>query len=83
VLFRETGGINVTSGSSNPRVVLDAGTSAFQALNVSRSFIRRNAAANFGVIGQYRNNIELRVDVPAAQAAGAYAGILVFTLIEN
>lgn len=83
VLFRASGSINVTSGSSNVRVVLDAGTTGFQALNTSRSFIRRNTAANFGVIGQYGANIELRVDVPAYQPAGAYAGILVYTLIEN
>ncbi len=83
VLFRSVGSITTVSGSANPRVVLDWATSAYQALNASRSFVRRNAAANFWVIGYYGANINLRIDVPAWQPAGAYAWVLVYTLIEN
>lgn len=83
VLFRAAWTINVISWSTNPRVVLDAWTSAFQSLNSSRSFIRRNTAANSWVIGRYGANIEMRVDVPAWQAAGSYVGTVVYTLIEN
>jgi hypothetical protein len=35
------------------------------------------------VIGRYGANIEMRVDVPAGQAAGSYVGTVVYTLIEN
>jgi hypothetical protein len=83
VLFTSVWSITTVSGSVNPRVVLDWATSAYQALNTARSFVRRNAAANFWVIGYYGANINLRIDVPAWQAAGAYAGVLVYTLIEN
>ena len=83
VSFLAVGSITVVSGSTNPRVVLDAATAAYQALNTSRNFIKRNNAANFGTIGYYAANINLKVDVPAGQAAGAYTGTLVYTLIEN
>jgi hypothetical protein len=83
VSFRAFGWINVISWSANPRVVLDAGTSWYQALNTARNFIRRNNAANSWVIGYYGANIDLKIDIPAWQPAGAYTGTLVYTLIEN
>lgn len=83
VSFQAVGSINVISWSTNPRVVLDAATSSYQALNTSRNYIKRTNAANFGVIWYYSSNINLKVDVPAGQAAGSYAGTLVYTLIEN
>lgn len=83
VLFQAAWGINVVSWSTNPRVTLDAWTAGFQAMNSARSFIRRNTQANFWVIGYYGANIELRIDVPAGQAAWSYAGTIVYTLIEN
>lgn len=83
VSFLAVGWVTVVSWSTNARVVLDAGTAWYQALNASRNFIKRNTAANFGVIGYYAANINLKVDVPAGQPAGNYAGTLVYTLIEN
>lgn len=83
VSFKAVGSITVVSWSTNARVVLDAGTSAYQALDSSKNFVKRNNAANFGVIGYYAATINLKVDVLAGQPAGAYAGTLVYTLIEN
>lgn len=75
--------ISVLSGTTNPRVVLDAATAWYQALNASRNYIKRNNAANSWVIGYYGSLINLKIDVPAWQPAGAYVGTLVYTLIEN
>ena len=83
VSFRAFGSINLVSGSVNPRVVLDGGTSAYQALNTARNFIRRNTAANSWVIWYYGANIDMKIDVPAWQPAGAYTSTLIYTLIEN
>lgn len=83
VSFQAAGAITTVSGSANSNVVLDGGTASFQALNTSRNFVKRNAAANNGLIWYYAANIELKVDVPANKPAGSYAGTLVYTLIEN
>ena len=83
VSFKSVGSIVTVSGTANSNVVFDAATTAYQALNTSRTFIKRNAAANLGKIGYYAGNINLQVNVPAGQAAGSYAGTLVYTLIEN
>lgn len=83
VSFLALSWINLLSGTANPRVVLDAATTWYQALNTSRTFIKRNLAANSWVIGYYGANINLKVDVPSGQPAGAYTTTLVYTLIEN
>ena len=83
VSFMAVWWITLLSWLANPRVVLDAATSWYQALNSSRTYIKRNSAANFWVIWYYWSLINLKVDVPAWQPAGAYAGVLVYTLIEN
>lgn len=83
VSFRSVGSIVTVSGTTNTSVVFDAATTAYQALNTSRTFIRRNSGANLGRIGYYGGNINLQVNVPAGQPAGSYAGTLVYTLIEN
>ena len=62
---------------------MDAATAWYQALNASRNYIKRNNAANSWVIGYYGSLINLKIDVPAWQPAGAYVGTLVYTLIEN
>ena len=83
VSFRSVGSIVTVSGSANTNVIFDAATSAYQALNTSRTFIKRNAWANLGKIGYYGGNVNMQVNVPAGQPAGSYAGTLVYTLIEN
>lgn len=83
VSFLAVWGITTLSWVANPRVVLDAATAWYQALNVSRNYIKRNNAANSWVIGYYGSLINLKVDVPAWQPAGAYTTVLVYTLIEN
>lgn len=83
VSFLAVWSIVTLSGSTNPRVVLDSATSAYQTLNTSRNYIKRNASANSWAIWYYWAFINLKIDVPAWQPAGAYAGTLVYTLIEN
>jgi hypothetical protein len=84
VSFRSVGSITVVSGTTNTWVQFDPGTSAYQALNTSRTFIFRPNSALYGNrLGYYAGNINLQVNVPAAQAAGSYTATLVYTLIEN
>ena len=83
VSFKSVGTITTVSGTVNAAVQFDAWAAAYQALNVSRTFVYRPIAANAGKIGYYGSNINLQVNVPASQAAGSYAGTLVYTLIEN
>ncbi len=83
VSFRSVGSIVTVSGTVNSNVIFDAATSAYQALNTSRTFIKRNSGANLGRIGYYGGNVNMQVNVPAGQPAGSYAGTLVYTLIEN
>lgn len=71
------------SGTTNPRVVLDAGATSYQNFSSTRTFIVRNNAANSSVLGQYGAQIWLKIDVPAWQGAGTYTTSLVYTLIEN
>jgi hypothetical protein len=53
-------------------------------LNASRTFIFRPVSALYGnKLWYYAGNINLQVNVPAAQAAGSYTTTLVYTLIEN
>lgn len=84
VYFKSSSGnVNLLSGTANPRVVIDANTASFQALDTAKTFIYRNNAANSDVVGKYGQTIFLRIIVPAYQAPGSYAGTLVYTLIEN
>jgi hypothetical protein len=83
VSFKSIGAITTVSGTVNAGVQYDAASLGYQALSTTRTFIYRPNAANAGKIGYYGGNVNLKVDVPAAQAAGSYAGTLVYTLIEN
>lgn len=84
ISFKSVGATpTLLSGSANTRVVLDNGTSAYQAFSSARTFILRANAANSGTIGKYGSQVSLKVDVPAWQAVGTYTTNLVFTLIES
>lgn len=83
VSFQAVWGVTTLSGTENPRVVLDAGTAWYQALSSARTYIKRDAAVNSGVIGYYGSHVNIKIDVPAWQAAGSYAGTMIYTLIEN
>lgn len=83
ISFQTVGAITTLSGTSNPRVVLDASTSWYQALNSARTYIKRDTAVNSGVIGYYGSHINLKIDIPGGQPAGSYVGTLVYTLIDN
>ncbi len=71
------------AGTANANVVVDAGMSAYQSLEVPRQLIKRNNAANSGIIGQYGTLPELQLIIPAYQAVGTYTGTLTYTLYSN
>lgn len=84
VSFKSDGSTpTLLSGTANPRVEIDSNANSFQSLNTARNFIKRDAALNTGTLSQYYQTIEMQINVPASQPAGEYAGILVYTLIEN
>jgi len=71
------------SGNANTNVTIDSAATDYQTLDTARSFIRRNTAANNGVVSKYGAQVWLEIEVPAFQAVGSYTGSMVFTLIEN
>lgn len=71
------------SGTTNPRVTLNAGATSYQDFSSARTFMVRANTANNGVISKYGSQISLKVDIPGWQAVGTYTTSLVFTLIEN
>lgn len=77
------GGVTTMAGSANTRVEVDAGMAAFQTLDSARTYIKRDTAANFGLVGQYGALPELQVVIPAYTPVGTYSTTLVYTLIEN
>jgi hypothetical protein len=83
ISFKAIGSIILVTWSANTWVQFDPGTSAYQALNTSRTFIFRPAGVNNTKIGYYAGNINLQANIPASQAAGSYTATMVFTLIEN
>lgn len=76
-------GVILMSWEANPRVMMDSNTALYQSLNTARTFMYRASAANTGAIGKYAQTIRLNINIPANQAAGYYAGTLIYTLIEN
>ena len=78
-----SGNVNLLSGTANPRVLIDTNTSNYQSLDTAKTFIYRDDATNSDTVGKYGQTIFMRINVPAYQAPGAYAGTLVYTLIEN
>ncbi|HMT01355.1 MAG TPA: hypothetical protein PKC14_03435, partial [Candidatus Absconditabacterales bacterium] len=82
VKVTSTGTVLLT-GAANPRVVVADTLVAYQALNSPVTFIKRDTAANSGVIGKYGSYPFLQVSVPAFQAIGNYTATLTYTLIEN
>lgn len=76
-------GITTMAGTANTRVVVDAGMTAYQALDAARTYIKRDTAANSGVVGKYGALPQLQVVIPAYQAVGTYTATLVYTLYEN
>lgn len=76
-------GITTMAGSANTRVVVDAGMSAFQTLDSARTLIKRDPAANFGLVGQYWVIPDMQVVIPAFTPVGTYSATMVYTLYEN
>ena len=78
-----TTGTTLMTGNANPRVEVAGGMLAWNALDLAVTFIQRETASNFWVVGQYGSLPELRVDIPAYQAVGVYTATICYTLYEN
>lgn len=76
-------GITTMAGTANTNVVVDAAMSAYQSLDAPRQLIKRDNAANSGIIGQYGVLPELQLIIPAYQAVGNYTATLTYTLYDN
>ena len=76
-------GVTTMAGTANTRVVVDAGMASYQTLDSARTYIKRDNAANSGVIGKYGALPQLQVVIPAYQSVGVYTATLVYTLYEN
>ena len=75
--------VTTMAGSSNTRVVVDSNMASYQSLDSARTYIKRDTAANYGVIGKYGALPQLQVVIPAYQSVGVYTATLVYTLYEN
>lgn len=75
--------VTTVSWTTNSRVVVASGLLSFSSLDTARTFIKRDTASNFGVVGKYGSAPQLQVVIPGYTAAGTYAGTLVYTLYEN
>ena len=78
-----SGGITLLAGTTNARVIVNAGMANYQTLEAPKNLIQRDNAPNFGVIGKYGVLPQMQVVIPAYQSVGQYTGTLVFTLHEN
>lgn len=76
------GTVDLVSGTGNPRVTSDIGTT-YQTCNNTLTFMRRNNAANMSVKWRYGQFLNVKVVVPARQTPGNYTSTITFTLIEN
>lgn len=75
-------GILIT-GTANTKVVLPAGFLTYQTFSSPITFLKRDPAANSGVIGKYGAYPFLELTIPAYQSVGSYSGSVTYTLIEN
>lgn len=83
VYMRATAGIITLAGTTNSRVSVHAGMTAFQSLDTARQLIVRPNQANFGLLGQYATLPTMQLIIPAYQSVGTYTATMVYTLIEN
>lgn len=67
----------------NARVVIDDGMAEYQSLHVARQLIKRNTAANNGIVGKYWTLPLVQLVIPAYQPVWEYTSTVVFTLYEN
>jgi hypothetical protein len=62
---------------------LPAGFTSYQTFSSPITFIKRDPAANTGVIWRYGAWPFLELTIPAYPTVGSYSGSLTYTLIEN
>lgn len=84
VSIRADGGITTIGWSANANVVVDSTVAGwYQTLDSAITLIKRDAGANFWLVGRYGTTPELQLLIPAYQSVGNYTGTLVYTLYEN
>ena len=76
-------GADLITGVANTRVDLPSSLLSYSALNSAVTFLKRDTAANFGVIGKYGKYPQLQLIIPAYQAVGSYLATLIYTIYEN
>ncbi|HMS91821.1 MAG TPA: hypothetical protein PKC87_06355, partial [Candidatus Absconditabacterales bacterium] len=80
IAIKALNNIVTLSGTSNPRVY-SAITGVYQYFTAAPlTFIKRDTAANGGVIGTYGLQTVWKVDVPPLQNIGSYTGVITYTL---
>lgn len=75
--------VTVMDWTANTNVVVDAWMANYQSLDVARTFIKRDTAANAWLVGKYGAKPDIQVVVPKYTSVGNYTGVLTYTLIEN
>jgi len=77
-------GTTLIAGTANLRVQTAISMSGtYLSLDSARTLIKRDTAANLGVLGHYGTLPHMQILIPAFQAVGYYTGTLVYTLYEN
>ncbi len=77
-------GTTLIAGTANLRVQTAISMSGtFLSLDTPRTLIKRDTAANLGVLGHYGTLPNMQILIPAFQTVGYYTGTLVYTLYEN
>lgn len=83
VYFISTGtASDLITGTANTNVNMPASVTAYQSLDQARTYLKRDTAANSGIVGKYGNTPKLRIDIPAYSAVGSYTATLCYTLYE-
>jgi hypothetical protein len=71
------------SGASNPAIMLDTDISTYASSTSPITFIKRNLWSGGGILWTYWSKVRLKINIPAYQSIGTYAGAIVYTLYEN
>jgi hypothetical protein len=76
-------GINLLSGTANPRVQINSNLNNYQSIGEPITYIKRDTASNFSIKGKYGNKPRLKFDIPAYIRIDDYHATLTYTLYEN
>lgn len=82
-IYMRASWIDVLEWVANPNVVVSSVLSNYVSLASPITYLKRDTWPNSFLRGKYGNKPELRIDLPAYQAAGQYQGTITYTLYEN